>query len=141
MTTALNARPGSKYRWNQEDSRCFRIWPSGVVYGVILTRRRAEDDGQSIALYSDIKWRHNPYSWRRGRVDVLQRPSVLDIVMRRCGGGNFAGTCSVDVSQHVQSKLDDPGLAPPIDHTGMAGAVAWDVPGNTLPQSRDVRST
>jgi hypothetical protein len=37
------------------------------------------------------------------------------------------------------SSLNDPGLAAPIDHTDMADAVTWDVPGDGLPQSRDVR--
>jgi hypothetical protein len=37
------------------------------------------------------------------------------------------------------SSLDDPGLAVPIDHTGMADTAPWDVPGDGLPQSLDVR--
>jgi hypothetical protein len=37
------------------------------------------------------------------------------------------------------SSLDNPGLAVPIDHTGMADAAPWDVPGDGLPQSLDVR--
>jgi hypothetical protein len=37
------------------------------------------------------------------------------------------------------SSLDNPWLAVPIDHTGMADAAPWDVPGDGLPQSLDVR--
>jgi hypothetical protein len=67
-------------------------------------------------------------------------PEVLRGFCGRCGTSltYWHSGWSKDLSLTI-SSLDDPGLAPPIDHTGMADAVAWDVPGDNLPQSRDVR--
>jgi hypothetical protein len=47
-------------------------------------------------------------------------------------------TWSDDLSFRI-SSLDDPGIVPPMDHTGMADAAYWDAPGHGLPLSLDVR--
>jgi hypothetical protein len=67
-------------------------------------------------------------------------PDVLRAFCGRCGTSltYWHARWPEDLSFTI-SSLDDPGLAAPIDHTGMADAVAWDVPGDGLPQSREVR--
>ena len=67
-------------------------------------------------------------------------PEVLRGFCGRCGTSLTYrhARWPLDVSFTI-SSLDDPALAAPIDHTGMADAVTWDVPGDGLPQSRGVR--
>ena len=72
--------------------------------------------------------------------DYQSSPEVLRGFCVRCGTSltYWHSGWPRDLSFTIAS-LDDPGLAPPIDHTGMADAVAWDRPGDPLPQNPGVR--
>ena len=79
--------------------------------------------------------------FRAGKpTDYQSSPEVLRGFCDRCGTSltYWHARWPEDLSFTIAS-LDDPNLARPIDHTGMADAVDWDVPGDTLPQSPDVR--
>jgi hypothetical protein len=68
-------------------------------------------------------------------VEYRSTPKVLRSFCGRCGTAltYWHADWPADISLTIAS-LDDPGLAPPADHTWMAQAVAWDRPTDGLPQ-------
>lgn len=67
-------------------------------------------------------------------------PDVLRGFCVRCGTSltywhaGWPGDLSFTIA-----SLDDPARAVPVDHTGMADAVVWDMPSDGLPQNLSVR--